>query len=270
MQKLKHGALAAVIAFVLAAAGLISLPGCSVLSEHDAIVKGFEQPADISQAELFARMMATSDPTGTYRKAKSYIQRQEQEVSRDSGTSYYIIETKFKRPDKFRVTTYHGRKMLTALIYNGSRAWQVDYQHKKYVELSGAALQRAKLFFDMGQPGNQFSAIFPKIKLTEWIEGAKQYYKLVCDAEIKGVSPITIYIGKNNFLTQKLEFTPSFGSGADHYVSTMDKYALYDNVLIASVCTVKFRGTESKYRIMDYKLNVKLNDSDFEPPVWNK
>jgi len=31
---------------------------------------------------------------------------------------------------------------------------------------------------------------------------------------------------------------------------------------------VKFRGTESKYRMMDYQLNIKISDDEFKPPVW--
>ncbi len=243
------------------------IPGCALWGEED---ESFEQAADITQDEVFKRMMATSDPTGLYRKAQSYIQRQEQELSKSSSKkSYFIIEIRFKRPGKFKVTTLKERKPISALIFNGNKAWQVNYQREKYKELEGLALQRAKLFFSMSQPGNQYSTIFPEIKLTEWINGAEQYYKLVCDAKIKGISPITIYVGKNNFLTKRLVTNPELANGGrELYVSTMEKYALYEGVMVASLSTVKFMGIETKYRMIDYQLNVELHDIEFQPPVW--
>lgn len=243
---------------------LILLPGCASFEED----KPFEQPADITKAQLFDRMIETSDPTGVYAKAKSYIQRQEQELLASYQKSYFIVEVKFKRPNMFKVTTYKEWKPLHALIFNGNKAWQVDYNAKKYIELIGLALQRAKLFFAMGQPGNRYSKIFPDIKLTEWINGAEQYYKLVCDAKIAGISPITIYVGKNNFLTKRLEIKAVNAKGGESYVSTIEKYGLYEGVMVASRSIVKSGGMEMKYRMIDYELNVNIPNDEFQPPVW--
>jgi outer membrane lipoprotein-sorting protein len=244
---------------------IMLVPGCTMVNEFEP----FEQDADITKDELFKRMMATSDPTGTYAKAKSYIQRQEQEFSTSSSKkSYFIVEVKFKRPDKFKVTTLKEWKPVSALIFNVDRAWQVDYTNENYKELEGLDLQRAKLFFSMGQPGNQYSAIFPEIKLTEWINGAEQYYKLACNAKIKGINPITIYVGKNNFLTKRLVINPKKEDGKGSYVSTMEKYGLYEGVMVASLSVVKSEGVEMKYRMIDYQLNIDILDSEFQPPVW--
>ncbi len=247
---------------------MMLLQGCAILDDDDGDT--FEQPADITKQQLFKRMLATSDPTGVYRKAKSYIQRQEQELSASSSKkNYFILEIKFKRPDKFKVTTLKARQPISALIFNGNKAWQVDYKTQKYVALEGLAFQRAKLFFSMGQPGNQYSSIFPEIKLNESINGAKQYYKLVCSSNIKGISPITIFVGKNNFLTKRLELNIATANGGQElYISTMDRYALYEGVMVASLSTVKFRGKETKYRMIDYQLNIKLDDKEFQPPIW--
>lgn len=245
---------------------LMLVPGCAMLEDDD---EAFEQPADISKQQLFERMLATSDPTGVYRTAKSYIQRQEQELSASSKKSYYIIEIKFKRPDKFKVTTLKERKPVSALIFNGNKAWQVNYKTEKYVVLEGLAYKRAKLFFSMGQPGNQYSSIFPEVKLTEHIKGAEQYYKLVCNAKVKGISPIIIFVGKNNFLTKRLELNLETANGSKElYISTMDKYALYEGVMVASLSTVTFMGKNTKYGMIDYQLNVDLADDEFKPPVW--
>jgi outer membrane lipoprotein-sorting protein len=245
---------------------LVFEPGCTILDDEN---EAFEQPADISKQQLFDRMLATSDPTGVYRKAKSYILRQEQELSGSSKKSYFIIEIKFKRPDKIKVTTLKARKPIRAMIFNGDKAWQINYEAEKYTVLEGLAFKRAKLFFSMGQPGNQYSSIFPEVKLTEWIKGPEQYYKLVCNAKVKGISPITIFVGKNNFLTKRLELTLEIASGQNEpYVSIMDRYALYEGVMVASLSTVEFMGKKTKYGMIDYQLNVDIADSEFQPPVW--
>ena len=246
---------------------LVLVPGCALLD--DDADTAFEQPADISKQQLVERMLATSDPTGVYRKANSYIQRQEQELSGSSKKSYYVIEIKFKRPNKFKVTTLKEWKPISALIFNGDKAWRVNYKTQKYTVLEGLAFKRAKLFFSMGQPGNEYSKIFPEVKLTEWIKGAEQYYKLVCDAKVKGISPITIFVGKNNFLTKRLELNLETADGKrEHYASTMEKYALYEGVMVASLSTVEFMGKKTKYGMIDYQLNIDLEDSEFQPPVW--
>ena len=254
--------------FVFISTGmLLLLSGCAMFEDDGN--EAFEQPADITKQQLFDRMLATSDPTGVYRKARSYILRQEQELSNSSKKSYFIIEIKFKRPDKIKVTTLKAWKPIRAMIFNGKEAWQVNYEAKKYTVLEGLAFKRAKLFVSMGQPGNQYSSIFPEVKLTELIKGAEQYYKLVCDAKVKGISPITIFIGKNNFLTKRLELNLEIASGgSEPYVSIMDKYALYEGVMVASLSTVKFMGKETKYGMIDYQLNIDLADSEFKPPVW--
>lgn len=252
---------------LLSALGMMFVPGCVIFG--DGAEDTFEQPADISKQQLFKRMLETSDPTGVYRQANSYIQRQEQELSASSKKSYYIIEIKFKRPNKFKVTTLKAWKPVSALIFNGDKAWQVNYEKKKYTILEGLAFKRAKLFFSMGQPGNPYSAIFPEVTLSELIDGAKQFYKLVCNSNVKGISPITIFIGKNNFLTKRLELNIETANGSrELYISTMEKYALYEGVMVASLSTVKFMGRETKYKMIDYQLNVDIDDSEFKPPVW--
>lgn len=249
----------------IAAAGLMLFTGCASFDS-----KAEERKADISKEELFKRMRKASDPKFRYRDAKSYVQKQEQEITYGENKVYFIVEVKFKKPHNFKVTTYKNWKPLNALISNGSNVWMADYSKKQTVELKGEQLNRAKFFFEMGQPGNAYSKIFSDIKLTEWIKGPEQYYKLDCTPKLDGVQPMTIFVGKNNFLTKKLEtYMETSNDKLVKYVSFMDKYSLYEGIMIASVSTVIIDNIETKYRMINYQLDLDLPDDEFAPPVWS-
>jgi hypothetical protein len=49
----------------------------------------------------------------------------------------------------------------------------------------------------------------------------------------------------------------------------MDKYSLYEGIMIASVSTVIIDNIETKYRMINYQLDLDLPDAEFAPPVWS-
>ncbi len=230
--------------------------GCQMFSSAE------EQPVNITLAVLQEKMQKAMDPNGLYRKSKSYVQRQMLIVKKDwENEKGYIIETKYKRPDKLKLTTWEDNKPSTSIIFNGKNAWRVNYKEKKRNLISGVQLKKMKVLFALGRPGGTYQQIFKEVKLAETELDEQAYYKLTCISKFEGAPPLIIYVGKNNFLTKRIDIPPNI-------TSTIDKYGLYDGVIIAEQTTDVSDGCKSRYKLIMYKLNVDIDDKEFFPPVF--
>ena len=133
----------------------------------------------------------------------------------------YIVEIKFKRPDKLRMTIKEDNIATTSIIFNGQNAWVVNYKDKKRTLLKGEQLERMKVLFALGRPGSTYQEIFKEVKLFQVELDDQPYYKLKCISKFKGQKPLIVYIGKHNFLTKRIDIPP-------HVISIIDQYGLYD------------------------------------------
>ena len=98
--------------------------GCSMFSG--------DPPVNISLAVLQLKMQKAMDPDNLYRDSKSYVQKQMLMVKKDwEDEKSYIVEVKFKRPDKLKMTTWEENEATTSIIFNGSNAWIVNYKNKQ-------------------------------------------------------------------------------------------------------------------------------------------
>ncbi len=234
------------------------LTGCSTFEPK-------YQPADISLDSLEQKMRKTMDPNGVFRQAQSYVQRQ-MLVESGSQARHYIVETIFKRPEFLRMTTIEENKPVTAIFFDGREAWVVDYRKQRTTKIEGITLERMRVFFGMSRPDRSYQQLFPEIRLSQCIlRDNKPYYRLECISAVEGQQPFNIYVGKNNFLTKSIN-TLLNDKGSERYHATIERYALYDNVMIPDEITVQSGQTASKYKIILYKLNVPLKAADFIPP----
>lgn len=219
-------------------------------------------PVNITLTALQEKMHTAMDPDGIFRKSESYVQRQMLIVKKDwENEKGYIIETKYKRPDKLKLTTWENNQPSTSIIFNGEKAWRVNYKDKKSTLISGERLKKMKVLFALGRPGSTYQQIFKEVKISETELDEQEYYKLTCISKFKGEPPLIIYIGKNNFLTKRIDIPPNI-------TSTIDKYGLYDGVIIAEQITDISDGGKNQFKLIMYKLNVKIEDSEFLPPAF--
>ena len=233
--------------------------GCQVLSPSPK-----EHPADITLTVLQEKMKKAMDPDGLYSKSKSYVQKQMLVVKKDwEDEKGYIIEVKFKRPDKLKMTTWEDNSPTNGIIFNGKNAWIVNYKTKKRNLISGEQLKKMKILFALGRPGGSYQQIFKEVKLTETTFDEQPYYQLTCDTGFKGQPPFIIYVGKNNFLTKRIEIPPKV-------TSTIDKYGLYDGVITPERTTEVTDGSTKQYQLILYKLNVDIDDNEFFPPLFDE
>lgn len=246
-----------------AGAGALLLSGCGMFNGGPE-----EYPADISIALLQERMQRATDPDRKFADASSYVQKQMLEVKKSFGDPVQsIVEVKFKRPDMFKTTILRDNRPVNSVIFNGKQAWSVNYISQTVAPIEGLQFETLKLIFDMGRPGISYTQIFKDVKLSQVRMDELEYYKMVCIPNVSGLEPYTIYVGKNSFLPKKLETVEQINGVNSKYTAVMDTYAMYEGVMIAKESTTILNGIKQNYRVIFYKLNAKIEDSEFTPQL---
>jgi len=220
------------------------------------------EPANISLSVLQLKMQKAMDPDGRYRKSKSYVQKQILMVKEDwESEKSYIVEVRYKRPDKLKMTVKEDNIPTTSIIFNGKNAWVVNYKEKRRTLIRGEQLEKMKVLFALGRPGSTYQEIFKEVKLFEVELDGQPYYKIKCISKFKDQEPLLVYVGKHNFLTKRIDVSPDI-------TSIIDQYGLYDGVIIPEETTEILDDRKKRYKLIMYKLNVNIDDNEFFPPVF--
>lgn len=224
--------------------------------------------ADMTVAEISERMEKATDPNDYYRKSRSYVLKQEMRTEQNGEKNTYTIEVKFKLPNFLKTTTFKDKKPISSVLFDGKKAWEIKPDTGESEAITGKRLELVKTFAAIGHPANTLLTVFPKIDASEVKVGPKEYYKLVCYPKYKDISPYTMFVGKNNFLTKRLETKMYIKGQAFDYTSIIDRYSMYKGVMIASESTVVLNNNIKQiFHVMDYQLNVDIPDSEFELPT---
>jgi len=241
--------------FILA----LTLCGCSMLPEEK-----LSPATDITLPELERRMAQATDPDGRYAKSRSFVMRQLVETKRFLDQPLeQMVETKFMRPDFFKITTYDDNKPTASVISNGENSWVVDYNAGKVQMLDLESLRQVKRFTDVTKPGSRLSEVFPDIRIFKCRIGDTDYYKLVCPGE-KGQG-LNVYVDADSCQITRISVVED---GKVTYDSSLKGYGLYEGVRIPEETTVCSDGVEKTSRIIYYKLNPTIDLSEFRPPTF--
>ena len=227
-----------------------------------------ESPADITVAELETKMRAALDPDGRYAKAKTFIQRQIVSTERFlDDPEEQVVEVKFERPGNFRLTTLDDNVPVSGLIICGNKGWRVDFSGKQIEELTTAQLDQLKMLSGISNPDNSLSRALRDIQINNCRIGEDEYYKVTGLSRNAG-TPVQIYIDRNNFLIHRIKAEFRIGSRTLHYDSTIQRYSLYEGVMIPAETTVIQNGQKQSTRVIYYRLDAVIPASDFRPPVF--
>ena len=239
-------------------AALLALCGCSSLPDETLT------PSDLTVEELEQRMTKATDPEGRYAKAQSFVMSQTLTTKRflDSPIEQKV-ETKFMRPECFKITTYDDNKPSIAIISNGTSSWVADYNAEKIRVLDADALRQIKRLGEITRPGSKLSQIFEKIAVSKCRIGDETFYKLTCPGE-KGFD-LNIYVDADNYQTERITIVKD---GKVTYDSSLKGYGLYEGVRIPEETSVKAGGVESTSHVIYYKLNPVIDPAEFRPPVF--
>lgn len=240
---------------VCLAAGLF---GCASVAKEEL------SPSDLSLDELETRMAKATDPEGRFASIRSFVMRQELTTKRflDEPT-VQMVETKFMRPDFFKITTYDDNQPSFAIISNGESSWAVNYKTRKVKVLDAELLRESKAFAEITKPGSRLSAVFKNVTVQLCRIGDERFYKLTCRNTPD--SSLNIYVDADDYQTERIT---AEGKNGLKYDSSLRGYGLYEGVRIPEETTVHSSSGESVAKIVYYKLNQPIDTAEFRPPVF--
>lgn len=249
MKKLLHWRLLPL--WIWAGVILFTGAGCVMLEEdYD------ERPADITLDELEKRMLRARDPNGVFLKASSYLQKQ---IVTDLATGeQQICEVRYKAPDCLNMLMRKDNQPESAIIINGSSAWQVNFPERKVTPIVGTGLSQLKTMQRLGDPDDSYRDLFRRVDLSLCRLDDNEYYKMVCHPKNRGSYKLVLYVGRDSYLLHRIRI-PALDSE-----TRVDRYALYEGVMVPEE-TISER---SRSRVFYNRLNLPLEDQDFLPPVF--
>ena len=251
MNELKKSFRRLLPGFVTALAPFL-LTGCLTPSEE-------ELSPDITLNELEKKMLAARDPRGVFMHAKSYVQKQVV----TTGKKEALVEVKYLAPDKYKIVTLKENRPETAIILNGDSAWAVQYRERRVTPITGWQLSRLKNMYSLGTPDDSYQHLFAQVDLSMVKLDDREYYKMTCIPRNREDAPISIYVGKDSFLLRRMVIPAPY-----NYQSTIERYGLYEGVMIPEETVIEQNGVRSTSKIYFNKLNADVAPDEFLPPVF--
>ena len=243
--------------FAAAMAGVLS--GCAGLGET-------LLPSDITVEELQSRKDAATDPEGRFSKASTYVMHQTVTDNSIFGNpAGKLIELKYKRPDKLKCTISEDGKNLSGYIINGDSAWNIDYQSRKVSPIPPQHMVMIKTLTKLNTPATRYKDVFKNVEIFKVNDSDGSYYKLCCSNN--PANTFDIYIDTKSFLTSRMKTSFTLPTGVLKSDSIMKSYTLYEGIRIPDESVSVTGDDEQKQKVIYYKLNVPLDDSEFKPPV---
>ena len=222
----------------------VLLTGCAGLSET-------LYPSDISVDELQKRKDNATDPDGRFAKAQTYIMKQQvSDASLFSPAAPKVIEQKYKSPDKIKCTISENGEPVSGYIINGSSAWNIDYKSKKVMPIAPQNMAMIKNLTKLNTPSTRYVDVFKNVEIFRCKADDREFYKLTCSNNKN--NSFDIYIDANTYLIHK---------------SIMKSYTLYEGIRIPDESISVTDDEEQNQKVVYYKLDVPLDDSEFIPPV---
>lgn len=229
--------------------------------------------SDLTAKELVKEMAKATDPLGAYKNADSYILRQSivevQNIGAKNSTEEYMLEVKYKAPDRMRQTSFHDGRPSSVIIFNGDNAWNFFPSSNRYEKIPpGKQLDLVKAFSSMVNPGTDYTEIFDDVEIGIVYQDRQKYYRIICRVENPNIAPYVIYVDAKTFLTNKLETILYANDGSTYlYRAVSENYTWMSNVRMATMSVVEAGNKRSISTIQEFHLNPDLPDSDFLPQI---
>lgn len=244
---------------------IAAIPAAAVVSGCSSVGETLSA-ADISLDELQSRKDIASDPEGRFARSQSYVMRQEISDEGIFGVpDKKIVELKYKRPNKIKSTIYSEGEPLNGYIINGDSAWTIDYKSRKVYPIPLQHMEQLKTLTRLNTPSSKIKDVFKNVRLEYCSTGEGNYYKLTCSNNENNI--FEIYIDAKSYLTGRVRTTLLLPQGTVKSDSVMKSYSLYEGVRIADEATSRSGDTSQIQKVVDYKLDVPLEDEEFKPPV---
>ena len=229
-----------------------------------------ELPSDITLDELEMKMAQAMDPDKKYRNAYAYFQRQNIEEEGFWETKYQLVEVRFQRPDKFKLSYYEKNKPISEILSVDGKAWFIDHKNSAVKELTGLELDKLKVMIALGHPDTDYDKLFAKVDLFLTRIDGRDHYKLVCHPALENANPIVIYVDREEMLPRRMELKVNTPDGVRNSVSNIEKYQIFDQIKVPALTqVVEANVREYLTRVVEYQLNAHFKENEFKLPEFD-
>lgn len=247
--------------FLAAASVTFLAAGCSSVKDVT--------PSDLTVAELEAKQMRAVDPGKRINTIQTSILRQE--ITTSNGwmepETIEMVEIKYQAPDKMSWTTFDENQPVSGWIIDGDQAWRVDYEKKTIDAIGSEQLADVKFMQKLAKPNTKMSEIFEKITVERCMIDEEPLYRLSCINP--GKNPFYVFISATDYLPRRIISDIKMkGGGSTHYDSQILRYQMREGLLLADETIIDQDGLTQKGKVLFYKVNPKLEEKDFRPPVF--
>ena len=217
--------------------------------------------------ELIARIKKAVDPDGVMSKIKTQATKSEISIPAQNLKVNSIILYKF--PYKSKNLTEIPGVMMSVRVYNGKEGWEFS-PAAGIRDIKGKELAIMRLELDMKNPVRKMREIFAKIDVPDELEkvGEFECYKFICTPKKEYESkPVTLYFDKEKLFLRRMDMVLESQMGPIQTVSIFSDYKKLGGVWGATEATMTEMGTVMKIKVLDFKTNVYLPESEFEKPA---
>jgi len=217
--------------------------------------------------QLEERMNKAMDPQGNYAKSKTCVIRQEVEIPQFlDEPQLFMVETKLKRPDVFRITTYENNKPIRVICSDGKYGWIADYKERKLSMLDGERLKQMLILSRFSNPGGGYKDIFKKVDVAKCRNEEGDFYLITAVGE-KG-STFKIYVDANEFFIRRILGDLKMGAGTLDYDSRIVNYNRREGVMVPQMTELTQSGQKQSTKVIFYQLDTVFPETEFLPPVF--
>ena len=250
-----------ILSSVVAGAVLFCIYGCASVDE----IVG---ESDLSVEEIEAKKSIAIDPDGRYASSTTSVMRQEVRTKMGwlDPDKVQMVEAKYEAPGNFKIITYEENAPVYAIIINQNQAWSADYSSQSVVSIPQSWLNRVKILEKMSDPRTKLKDVFAEVRAEKVLLDDETFYKLICinpdEAEL------SIYIDARDFLPRRITGFFNVNGSKHHYDSRIEHYGMYEGVRIPDESIIIQNGLEQTSKVIYYKLDVIIPQSEFRPPVF--
>ncbi len=214
---------------------------------------------------LLAKIKKADDPEGVKATIKTQIQKVETIFSGQKISTITID----KFPNKTRIDVNMPGVMTSTTCYNGKTAWEIS-PATGVREIKGKELDSIKLDMVRRIPSVNQRDVFEKIVVADKLEtiGEFKCYKMTCTPkkEFNSTTPIVLYYDKEKLLLRKMNIVVDSKMGPMKMELTLEDYKKVNKMWVSMLSTIDQMGMKLKVKVLEYKINVKVDDSIFEKP----
>lgn len=224
--------------------------------------------SDLSVAEIEAKKSLAIDPDGRYANAKTSVMRQEIRTATGwlDPDKIQMVEVKYEAPGNFKIVTHDENTPVFAIIINQNQAWAADYSAQSVAPIPQSMIKRVMILEKMSDPRTKLGDVFANVKAEKVTVDDEVFYRLTCANP--GEAELRIYIDAKDFLPRRITGFFNVNGSKYNYDSKIEHYGLYEGVRIPDESIIIQNGLEQHSKVIYYKLDVMIPQSDFRPPVF--